>query len=396
MPVSLVAIAVASGILLSLIVPIIALPNAQPSPTLLVLYPYSAGFIPIVDTEICAMPPGVIATDGCDDICNLVGCCSGWETDGIGSEELPSGEYVDCSGVNCGNVCRMACDRVTTDEPCNKVCGNLMSDGTAYVFSRPGFCEPPVVDSKSPTHVGFGFEVSSGVYLFGSVENSGGFPIVLSNFDNGFWMTTGTLEEMLATFANPSASGFYGTSGVPPYTEYRTSVVQTPRVCKAARYAENLYSVGYNVLGNNCLDAVYNVLSVYGVNFPSDITPANYWCPSGTLGWFEALPDDQWASAQTIPSGTPVTAAVCPSDVPSTCAPVTSAVPTSNGGACDGLDFTNCVPCEIAPVCVRVGFAPGEIGGIDPATCTIPCSQADPCVCGGACDTGVDCLLYNL
>jgi hypothetical protein len=41
-------------------------PAASATPT-----PYSAGFIPIVNSNQCAVPPG---TDGCDDVCLLVSC----------------------------------------------------------------------------------------------------------------------------------------------------------------------------------------------------------------------------------------------------------------------------------------------------------------------------------
>jgi hypothetical protein len=79
--------------------------------------PYATGFIPIVNVEICAEPPGTISTDGCDDVCLLVECCNGWQTEtGVPTVQLPNGKSVDCTSVNCGNVCRMACDREGTAE----------------------------------------------------------------------------------------------------------------------------------------------------------------------------------------------------------------------------------------------------------------------------------------
>jgi hypothetical protein len=230
-----------------------AVPNPQPGPA-----PTTPlNFIPIINPTICASPPGNVATDGCDDVCILVGCCNGWTSEQSGSVTLQNGDNIPCSSVNCGNVCRMACDRDPTPEGCNKLCRDTTSHGRAYIFSRPGFCEPPIIDPHSPTHIAFGFEVSHDVFLFGSVENHGGSPIVLPTFDNGFWMTTGSRAEMFATMANPSGSGFDGTQSVPPYNEYRMSAVRHPLVCAATRFAENLYSVGYNVIGNS----LYSVCS---------------------------------------------------------------------------------------------------------------------------------------
>src|SRR5208282_2789337 len=66
--------------------------------------------------------------------------------------------------------------------------------------------------------------------------------------DNGFWMTIGTRDEMLATFSNPWASCFPGALGVSRYIEYKTYVIQNLAVFNATRYTENLYSVGYKAL----------------------------------------------------------------------------------------------------------------------------------------------------
>jgi hypothetical protein len=105
---------------------------ASPAPS-----PYSAGFLRITDSGLCAMPPGLIATDGCDDVCTLATCCDGWTTNTGGPVELPNGVMVDCSTVNCGNVCRMACDRTGTSAACDALtpCG-APSQGLAYVFMR--------------------------------------------------------------------------------------------------------------------------------------------------------------------------------------------------------------------------------------------------------------------
>lgn len=347
--------------------------------------PYSAGYIPIVNGNQCAVPPGTIATDGCDDVCLLVGCCNGWQTGTTPSTvTLPDGNVVNCANVNCGNVCRMACDRVNTAEGCNSVCSTLTS-GTAYVFGRPGVCGISIntVNPSCPTHVGFGFEVSPGIFLFGSVENGpgsastlGGSTVIGGN-DNGFWMTTGTQAEMLATFNDPAGTCFHGTLQVSPYTQYKTYVVQNPIVCTATSIAENLYGQGYFVFFNNCLNAVYNVLSAYGVVFTGGAAgPSFEWCPGS---WFNVLPSNNWAGPFSIPSGSSVTATVCQSTVAPSCG-----TPTPETASCAGLNFAGCT--GVAPTCIQMA--------LDLSQCPIPCSMANPCLSGAQCNDGESCWLY--
>jgi hypothetical protein len=372
-------------------------PNPQPGPAPSVA---PLNFIPIISSEVCAVPPGNIATDGCDDVCLLVACCDGWKVKPNSSPvKLQNNETVNCSAVNCGNVCRMACDREPTGESCSDTCeAPPFFTGRAYVFSRIGTCSSPFlqypfINFKSPTHVGFGFEVSPGIFLFGSVENSIGDIYVPAGSDNGFWMATGTHLEMLATFKNPAASKFHGALGAKPYDQYRMSRVGSPAICAAVGFAESLYSVGYSAVGgNNCLDAVYNVLTVYGSRFPPGVDPADIWCPSGPYGWFSALHSPEWSRPRDIPAtGSPVVAVSCPTTVPATCA--SSSSPPNQGGSCAGLNFANCLSCNLAPTCFFIGF--DEIGGATMDQCPTSCAQANPCLCNAACNDGKGCLFYN-
>lgn len=356
-----------------------------PCPSFTAPSPYGAGFIPVTNTGICAEPPGLVTTNGCDDVCILAAmCCNGWGANNGGNVKLPNGVQVSCSSVNCGNVCRMVCDRTTRGvEACNKNCSMVTSTGAAYVFMRPGFCIRGVANPFSPTHVGFGFEVSPGVFLFGSVENSGGSPVVLPGFDNGFWMTTGTVDQMMATFRDPSYSCFHGMSQ--GYTAYKMTVVQNPSVCAAVSFAETLYTVGYGILTDNCLDAVFSVLGVYGVKFTPDLNPSinvDVICPGD---WFNALPSPAWTASQpAVPCVNPVRAIPCSSNVPASCSPPTSPVncfPVYVGGGCivsanpfQGL--TSACPCAadgISPVppgtALKCSCGSGSGGTILP-TCT--------------------------
>jgi len=72
------------------------------------------------NSDLCASPPGLTASDGFDDVCNLVSCClNGSPT----SVELPSGQYITCSDVSCANVCSFSQQRVNMqEEACDKTC----------------------------------------------------------------------------------------------------------------------------------------------------------------------------------------------------------------------------------------------------------------------------------
>lgn len=372
-------------------------------------------FIPIISNNICAEPPGTAATDGCDDVCVLTTCCKEWKPSQNGKVTLPHGTTIDCSTVNCGNVCRLACDRQDASEACEADynCTNLSADGEAYVFSRNGGCDPfkiltfhsPIPDPTSPTHVGFGFKVAEGIYVFGSVENGAGCAyvpagnaFVIPGNDNGFWMATGSKDQMLTTFQYPPASKFHGTISpihVANYTQYKTSKVEKPNVCAAVKAAEDLYYTGYALVFNNCLNAVYNVLSAYGVTFAPSVTPLNYWCPSGNSAssFFAALWDDwlppinNWSDAEDLQAhGSPVVASqTCPSYVPPSCGGAT--LPPSTG-SCGGADFTNCPPCgSLGPTCF--------VGAVALADCQTSCAAVNPCVCKGACNQGETCYSWS-
>jgi hypothetical protein len=57
--------------------------------------------------------------------------------------------------------------------------------------------------------------------------------------------------------------------------------------------AEDLCNKGYELLSNNCLDAVYNNFIAYSVTGSLPVTLSNYWCCSqiSDFSFFGALTD---------------------------------------------------------------------------------------------------------
>ncbi|KAF4624620.1 hypothetical protein G7Y89_g13550 [Cudoniella acicularis] len=72
------------------------------------------------DTALCSIPPGIISSDGQDDVCVLVACCNGEDTPEV---EIPSGSFIDCLSVNCTSVCSLSQVRNgLSNEACDNTC----------------------------------------------------------------------------------------------------------------------------------------------------------------------------------------------------------------------------------------------------------------------------------
>jgi hypothetical protein len=75
------------------------------------------------DDGLCAFPPGTIASDGQDDVCPLVACCTGSGNQASVDVVIPSGAAIFCAGVNCMNVCNLAIQRTGLGtQACSQAC----------------------------------------------------------------------------------------------------------------------------------------------------------------------------------------------------------------------------------------------------------------------------------
>jgi hypothetical protein len=115
-----------------------------------------------------------------------------------------------------------------------------------------------------------------------------------------FGMTTGTQSQMLHIFAYPPSSGFFSALKAVPYNQCMFFYVVNPAIRLAIALAKMLYNVGNGFVIDSCLDAVYNVLKTYGVNFSWLKWPSLSVCLSGDVVYFQLLPNNQW----TLPTGT--------------------------------------------------------------------------------------------
>jgi len=221
--------------------------------------------------------PGTMSSDGFDEVCLLAQCCPNWVSRS-GTTTLVTNTAVNCSDVVCPNACRFACDRSFLNsgaEACTTNCSsNVDSSTQAFVF----------IDMNGADgfgHVGFGFLVAPGVYAYGSLENPNGDAVIAKGQYNGYWFQTGSAIEMFCAFL------------AKPYNPVVKEYVSGPAyACSAIFTAEQYYTTGYCLLGNNCLNVVYTVLTNYGVpDLPSPDSPTlvpNVWYGSlSTSEWQE-------------------------------------------------------------------------------------------------------------
>ncbi|MET8151700.1 hypothetical protein ACIBSW_29660 [Actinoplanes sp. NPDC049668] len=119
----------------------------------------------------------------------------------------------------------------------------------AYVFVRPG-------GANGLGHIGWGYRTTcTGSYSYGSVENPTGKPHIDRGADNGFWRQGGTESQMLSAMRGRG------------YQAYKQTVSSRARFdpSPANGVAAAAAGRGYDVIGNNCADAVWDVLHAYGV-----------------------------------------------------------------------------------------------------------------------------------
>ena len=249
---------------------------------------YSAGLLPLLrDMSICDVPPGN------EYVCTLASCCSSWVKNVAGSVQISSSLTVNCSRVVCPNVCRMVCEHVIDNAEClTDVCGATLTS-EAYVFIRSA---TPVVAGVKLGHIGFGFSVGQGFYVYGGLENPDGKGHSRGQ-NNGFWMCNGSFNDMLCDIGSPPVSG------VLPYdTNYKKQTrAAVPFVCAAVSKSEAVYGQGYSViqfgnLAGNCLDATYEILLAYQATGMED--PSNG--PNGVLNvWYHNL-DSSWVQSSFV------------------------------------------------------------------------------------------------
>jgi hypothetical protein len=145
-------------------------------------------------------------------------------------------------------------------------------------------------------HVGWGYEVrtytngrlTNTTYYYGAVENPGGQAYVPPGGNNGgWWATASTGQTMYNAMKNRGYQSY-------KFVANFYSVTST-NINNAYNYAINMPNRGYNVTGNNCMNASYDVLTA--IRAPNVAWPSTNWTPTG---WYNNT-STGWSSSRSIP-----------------------------------------------------------------------------------------------
>ena len=111
-------------------------------------------------------------------------------------------------------------------------------------------------------HVGWGFERCPGWWYYGGLETAG--LVIDQGTDNNTNNCFGTYDTMIKNMKTKYRPGCPG-SGY-PYHDFKLITVSNPNVDQALETVRLIKRGGYGLFGNNCMDAVYNVLCSYANN----------------------------------------------------------------------------------------------------------------------------------
>ena len=109
-------------------------------------------------------------------------------------------------------------------------------------------------------HVGWGYQISPDVWMYGGLETAGFY--IGSGYGNNTHNIKGSFKAMIQGMKDgkrPDNTGFDGY----PYHQYKIISVQNINVAGAATLVEKIRNGGYFLPGNNCMDAVFQVMKAY-------------------------------------------------------------------------------------------------------------------------------------
>ena len=143
----------------------------------------------------------------------------------------------------------------------------------AIIFIRTG---TPRIGFVELGHVGWGFEVKPGVFNIGAVENAQGGAVNVPPSEKDQWSinTQNPYRPFGIGPSNPTNGKRY-----PGYDMFKIIEVNTSNSTAALQMVQQIAQEAYQVIGNNCMDAVYRILKEYGITLPKpsdDVYPMNW------------------------------------------------------------------------------------------------------------------------
>lgn len=135
--------------------------------------------------------------------------------------------------------------------------------GQVRVYARPS-------GAFGNGHVGLAFLMADGKWTSASVENPNGGPIT-SPGETGLWSEISGEADVGGKFKKRD------------YTKYKALTVQTPNWHAARQMLAEWHQQPYELVGKNCMDAAFAVLTAYGAKLP---TPSSHPKPND---WFKQV-----------------------------------------------------------------------------------------------------------
>ncbi|GAA4485187.1 hypothetical protein GCM10023191_009410 [Actinoallomurus oryzae] len=162
--------------------------------------------------------------------------------------------------------------------------------GEAWVFAR-------TTGAGGLGHTGWAVKLpEDDTYMFGATEsvptgkgdNGGrGKAWILKGRENGTWVMTGTRDQMLRTFGDPTADPYVAaiTPWAKPYDKCRCQATAVANVVAATIAVAASKNAGYLLVFNNCLGNTIKILRAYGALR----LPAATYLRALPNNWFKSL-----------------------------------------------------------------------------------------------------------
>ena len=140
----------------------------------------------------------------------------------------------------------------------------------------------PDFNTKFIGHVGWGFKLANGHFLYGSKEATpqefdGHFPGTIPNGEpNGVFIREASQQQMLKALAAggaPNGPRF-------PYHQYKMLEAPNVYIDEAVAVANATPAGGYGLSGNNCMDDVFKIIKAYSGDDKFLPWPSTHWFPN--------------------------------------------------------------------------------------------------------------------
>ncbi len=151
--------------------------------------------------------------------------------------------------------------------------------GEACVFQAPTGADQTNHGITLLGHVGWGYKIpGTDQYIYGATETIKDTDIRRLDTTKKTWREQGDHAKMFAVFRSGS---HYAHPGY--YTAAKCTTIKNSSVDAANKAVKDVEGKHYDLVGGNCMDDSYKILTAYGAELP---WPSTHWFPNK---WFESI-----------------------------------------------------------------------------------------------------------